>query len=48
MPLRPAGLSRARGAVGGLAFEAKFDGYRCLLSTSTQQGDPVLLHAAAV
>ncbi|WP_138908126.1 ATP-dependent DNA ligase [Streptomyces chryseus] len=30
---------------GGLAFEAKFDGYRCLLFTSAQQGAPVLLQS---
>lgn len=30
---------------GGLAFEAKFDGYRCLLFTPSRPGDPTLLQS---
>ncbi|MET9438781.1 hypothetical protein [Streptomyces sp. NPDC006551] len=30
---------------GGLAFEAKFDGYRCLLFTPARAGAPVLLQS---
>ncbi|MEU3629132.1 ATP-dependent DNA ligase [Streptomyces fradiae] len=33
------------GTLGSLAFEAKFDGYRCLLFTPAEPGGPVLLQS---